>query len=330
VRLHGGATVITLADVAEMDGPQARALADLAIAEVTGAEVEITVAQVRRALGQAGVNWGRLNLSGRRTLVRASRVQGTAPPMAMSALSLTDPSRPQRAAPAPEGIVAADLAGEATLRGDLARFLATALQVPADALRLRFQPGDEQALRAPTSMFRFEKQPHGQLDNETVEMTIRAWKGNRIEETRVLRIGLERRAEALAATCDIARGDVVRASDVETIVQWMPPRAAAGLAGIEDLGDATAADHVAPGQVLHKTSLRPPLLVRRGDLLVVRCLVGGLVVSLKAEARADAARGETIPMRKPRERETFLATVTRPGEAVVDLGKDEGTEGPRD
>jgi flagella basal body P-ring formation protein FlgA len=60
-------------------------------------------------------------------------------------------------------------------------------------------------------------------------------------------------------------------------------------------------------------------VVERGDRVKVRCLVGGIVIALKAEARADGAEGDTIELRKLGERSTFLATVTGRGEAIVDL-----------
>jgi flagella basal body P-ring formation protein FlgA len=96
--------------------------------------------------------------------------------------------------------------------------------------------------------------------------------------------------------------------------------AARQLAGAAALPATTAASSIAQGQILRRTDLCSPILVERGDIAMVRCVVGGLVISLKAEARADGARGQTIPFRKAREREDFLATVTGPAEAVVNLG----------
>ena len=52
-----------------------------------------------------------------------------------------------------------------------------------------------------------------------------------------------------------------------------------------------------------------------------RCLVGGAVITLQAEARSDGALGETIQFRKHGERETFPAVITGRGEALVDLAR---------
>ena len=60
-------------------------------------------------------------------------------------------------------------------------------------------------------------------------------------------------------------------------------------------------------------------LLDRGDQVVVRCLVGGAAISLKARAESAGGLGESIELRKGRERETFTAIVTGPGEALIDV-----------
>lgn len=75
------------------------------------------------------------------------------------------------------------------------------------------------------------------------------------------------------------------------------------------------------GDVLRQKHIRRETLIRRGDLVIVRCLVGGIVISIHAEARADGAKGQTIEFRKLGERATFLAEVAGHAEAVVDLAR---------
>jgi hypothetical protein len=49
VRLPGSATVVRLADIAELIGPEAVGLAEVVLAEAPQGEIEVSVAQVRRA-----------------------------------------------------------------------------------------------------------------------------------------------------------------------------------------------------------------------------------------------------------------------------------------
>jgi flagella basal body P-ring formation protein FlgA len=63
------------------------------------------------------------------------------------------------------------------------------------------------------------------------------------------------------------------------------------------------------------------LVIKRGQLVTVRCLVGGVAISLQAEARAEGSLGEVIEFRKTGERDAFVATITGPNQAVINLGK---------
>ena len=64
-----------------------------------------------------------------------------------------------------------------------------------------------------------------------------------------------------------------------------------------------------------------PAISRSANEELGALLAAPVSISLTAEARADGTTGETIEFRKPGERQTFKATVTGPGEAVVDLSR---------
>ncbi len=54
---------------------------------------------------------------------------------------------------------------------------------------------------------------------------------------------------------------------------------------------------------------------------MVRCMVGGLVITLEAEARSDGAEGDVIELRKLGERDTFMGRAVGPGSATIDLSR---------
>ena len=60
-------------------------------------------------------------------------------------------------------------------------------------------------------------------------------------------------------------------------------------------------------------------MIKRGDRVIVRCIVGGIVITLEAEARSDGAIGDDIELKKIGERESFIATVSGSRAAVLDL-----------
>ena len=71
--------------------------------------------------------------------------------------------------------------------------------------------------------------------------------------------------------------------------------------------------------MLRSRDLAQPLLIKRGDDVRVSCLVGGAVMTLRATAESSGVAGDSITLRKGRERNTFTARITARGEAVLEL-----------
>jgi flagella basal body P-ring formation protein FlgA len=78
---------------------------------------------------------------------------------------------------------------------------------------------------------------------------------------------------------------------------------------------------VKTGQPLKHKHVRRDVLISRGDRVIVRCLVGGVVISMEAEAKDDGAEGERIELRKLGERDTFFGTVTGRGAAIINMSR---------
>ena len=67
--------------------------------------------------------------------------------------------------------------------------------------------------------------------------------------------------------------------------------------------------------------VRGQTVVRRGALMMVRCIVGAMELVIEAEARSEGAVGEPVELRKRGERDTFFATISAPNEAILDMRK---------
>jgi flagella basal body P-ring formation protein FlgA len=323
VRLDAGARVVRLADVATLTGPEAEAFADLVVAELPDASAvaEVRVRDVRAKLTDAGAHWGRLDLSGGRTIVRGRPHGDAAPPMAMTGAALEEV--PTVAKPDATTWLDAAVAAEATLRGELFRFVARNLGVAPDQMQMAIHGPDAAVPMSSTADRRFEIQPLGSITGAQTEVSVRAWRDGRAVDRWILRVVPRVRCEVAAATRDIRRGETIAASDGTVEARWLSPPAAAKAARCGAVTGRVAAMPIAAGEPMLDSQLRKQLVVRRGDLVMVRCVVGGLVVSLRAEARADGAAGDTVELRKLGERETFLATISGPAEAVIDLSRRE-------
>lgn len=322
IRLPAGAEAVRLADIAELEGAEAERYADLVIAELNGEGVrEISIRQVRQMLDEVGAHWGRINLNGRAVIIRPHRSPAASAPAAMNPVSLTtrrgeaEGDRPADADDHP----AASIINDATLRGAIARHVARGLEVDPQDLRLIFDLADGELLDRSDESCRFELKPESSLRSERITFTARLWSNHTVIQGTQIALRPMMRIRAAVLQRDLERDEMIDRGDFIVAEQWLSPLQAALTCDPELVVGRLAERRLKAGDVLREKNVRRPTVIDRGDRVIVRCLVGGVVISLQAEACADGARGETIEFRKLGERDTFLATVTDGGEAVIDL-----------
>jgi flagella basal body P-ring formation protein FlgA len=325
VRLAPSAQAIRLADIADITGPEAQRYADAVVAQVSDqADVqELSVQQVRDALTAAGVHWGKVQLSGRVVIVRPAPQAGASQPrlMAPALINGGASAAPAPAAPAEAWEAGESLADLPTVRGAITRSLLSALGVPPQRLRLTFESGDSALLDTKLESGQFEIQPLSNLDGDRVEICLRTWSAGRIEQQHNLTVRPMVRSEAAVLRRDVNRGEMVHEQDCQVEPRWVSPLQASTLSGLVESVGRVADMPLKAGDVLKKKHFKREVLIRRGERVTVRCLVGGAVISLDAEARGDGAEGERIELRKVGERDTFFGTVAGPGSAIVDLAR---------
>lgn len=324
VRMTGESDSIYLRDIAEIRGQEALRYTDVKIATVRDPErvLELHVREVRLALDDAGVHWGRVNLNGSRVLVRPRGRMISSPPMAMSSVSVDVEAekndrgrkRDQRSSVLAEDVIKLD-----TLRSAVASFLAANMDIDPEQLKLEFDNRDDDALDASLGSLRFEIEPITSVRSNRVELAVRIWDENRVHERMTVRIMPTIYMPVVMMKRDVSRGSVVTEDDVEVVHQWLPPIHSGLVTREQEAIGRIATIRLSAGEALRDQHVRRETLVRRGDLVVVRALVGGSVLSIQAEARAAGSEGDTIEFRKVGERDTFLATVTGRSEAVIDL-----------
>jgi flagella basal body P-ring formation protein FlgA len=105
------------------------------------------------------------------------------------------------------------------------------------------------------------------------------------------------------------RGAIVRSSDIE-LQRISPGAAAAG--SFQTAGEVVgkeAVKAIPAGQVLDATYVRPPVLVRAGDVVTIYGRNAGIVVRMTARAQESGARGELVSVESLLDRKTILARV---------------------
>ena len=323
VRMGQGDLTVNLGDIAELSGPVAEQMAELVIMKLerSAAPKEITIRSIRATLNEAGIHWGRIQLSGKKVIVRPAPGMGAGdqPLIAMSAASLIEPNDITRKPGRTESISVQELMTLDTVRSEVAAFFARSLRLSPAELRLTFRNSDAEFLDITRQSYRIEIEPLSGLKSDRVNLNVRLWESGRIGQRQSITADVFLHKSFVEAAHDISRQDVLVESDLQMSERWMPPSEASLTTNLTDAIGRVSTKHIKAGQAIHHNAINRRTLVRRGDPIIVRCLVGGTVISLQAEARGDGSEGDTVECRKKGERDTFFATITAPGEAIIDL-----------
>ncbi len=305
---------ITLDDIAELSGAEAVSLGKIVILaepakRASGrSKLNISIDAVHKVLDESRVNWGRVSMRGTTCIVRLTG-QRTEP----------DAAGIREIKPAPRTAAMVDLTGPSTVRIRVATLLARLYNVKPDALRVLFQESDEAFLDRLQLDRRIEVQPTSNPSSSRMSVIVWVYDGDRLESSRTLRIDLLIHRPVVVTTMDIARGDAINAADLRQETRWIAPTGAPLLAVIERAAGFVAKRRISTGSMLQSDLLELPIVVRRGELVTVHCVSGGVVVKAKARARAQARQDEIIELQMDGSKKTFLARIVGPGRAVVNL-----------
>jgi flagella basal body P-ring formation protein FlgA len=303
---------ISLAEVADMDpptGPEAEKLGTIVVGTMGGDQTTLSIAQVRGALDQARVNWGRISLRG--SVCRVSRVSAATP-------APETESRPApRAKPASNVPQSVDLDGGATVRGAVVSRLVDLYNVDPADLRLAFDAKDDEFLAQTTDDRRVDVQPATTASSMQTLLNVFIYEGDRLLQTHLVSTRALINRTALTARGPIARGEAISSERVDVGRQWMAPNAKPPVSPEVAFGQiATRA--IGAGSMLTVADVASPVVCKRGDLVYVHVLAGSLTVKAKCRAQGQARDGELVQLQLDGSDRIFTARMAGPGRAVVD------------
>lgn len=319
IRLHSaaevapGATTITLADIAALDGDYALGLGDVVVANIaeTQGETQLDAAGVRAALTQKQVHWGKLILRGA-TRISVARRAAAEPPLE------------EAAAPKANTLPALDGGADALvlppaikLREYLTGWLRQHLGAAEDDVQIQFDEDQHDWLDLSLALYRFEIEPVGRDLIGRVTINVRRYQSGRFLDANRLRVGVKVRRTVVVAARSLGRGQTITAADVQTKAQWFDSMIKQPASSVQAIVGQQTATSVRTGSVLYTDDIRPPVLVQRGQLVTVRCISGSLVLKTVARANEDGALNQLISLRNERTRSDYTARVSGPQEAVA-------------
>ena len=317
-----------LADVADLEGAHAQALAQTVVLADAGRAVRtgggsatVDMQTVRAALDGVKVNWGRVALRGSACVVRfapepAPRASDSAKPVAKADRG------PAPATPVDPG----------TVRAVVARRLADLFGVGTEDLRITFDPGTESllAMRADAPGRVVEVRPGASGASSRVPVQITVYDGDRVAASGLAQADTLLRKQAVVLTSPLRKGETISEGHLREEERWVTAGEGAGVTTVADVVGGQARSRMSPGTVLRSDSVLKPVVVRKGDLVVVHAVSGGLVVRTPARAMSEGREGEVIEFRLEKSKKTFTARVDGKGRAVLAVGPGERRDGAGD
>lgn len=311
VTLRTGASVdgnvARLADVAVLEGPEAERLgdvvviADLGLSSRADGVARLDVRAVRRALDEGGARWGRLALQGSVCEVRSVGSGSSAE------------AREERA----EGAGLAE-AGRGNVRGAVEEMLCRLYGVGSEDLRATYDARDWGFLSREVWGKRVEAQPGGSATGSKQPVRVWVYEGDRVALEGQVSASVEVRKRVAVLTRALRRGELIGEGDVRMEEMWVD--ASGSPASVEDVVGREARTRLSAGGVVRSTDVEAAQVIRRGDLVTVHCVSGGVVVKAPARALGDAREGESVELRMDGSKRSFVARASGKGRAVIEVG----------
>lgn len=312
---------VVLADVADLSGDEALALGQVEVRQAVGASrrASVDMREVRAALEANGVNWGKVTLRG-----ASCELVAAAPPPAPTPAPPAEPVAAKamaEAAPTHEVVRATDAA---TVRKAAAQMLARLFEVELEDLQIAFDDPASPLLATSGVGRRIEVQPAASPSTSRIPLSVWVYDGDRVLASGLVRADVLVRRPVVIAAGGLRRGQVISDGDVSAEVVWTEPSAGSPIASVEEVVGQVCRTRIPTGTALLAEHIEPALLVKRGDLVTIHCISGGVVVKAPARAQSDGRDGETIEFKMDKSKRSFLARIDGAGRAVMLTGADAG------
>lgn len=312
-----GDGVVTLGNIAELEGERAESLADVVVADATGPTTPISLTAVREQLTEAGAHWGKITLRGPSQIIVNHR--GTRSPVVDAPQKSAAPALAGETATATANPIAMiDLGqGGRTLRQIVHGYVHNHHDVGAHDLRITFVDDNDDTWALTDAAGRFELQPTDRDLLGRVPFNVRRYAGDQLVGEHRVVVNVSVRRSVVVAQRDVQRRQTITSADVKLESRWIEAATADGLGSINDALGMTASRRLRAGQVLDADAIEPRRVVQRGQLITVRAISGGLVIKTVGRSMEDGYQGQLIEVRNDKTREKFHVRVSGPQSGVL-------------
>lgn len=326
---------IKLGQIATITGDerQARTLAAIDISGSSGATSSaakasdpvrsIDLKAVRSALDAARVNWGRVTLK-----AGPGGVCEVVRPTPVIERDTDGAKRPSQA----DRFMTVDVNsmpnGALNVRQCVARRLAQHFDCEPTNLRLAFADSDQDRLETSTAGRRVEITLSAAASSARVSVGVVLYESDRVAFSGSFGVEAQVQRTVLVAAARIDRDQPMDAGAVRSEARWLSPSVRVLNANELSGRSLVAARRVNEGELLLSEHVESPIAARRGDIVWVHCLSGGISVRARCRAMQTARDGEVVTLRLENSKSTFQARMSGVGRAVKLADSEAGAETP--
>lgn len=288
---------ITVGDIATVSGDASVATLPISAQTNQPGRITVPINTVRQALETAGIARSEVTIRGDRCIVIVREQGNDAPPPT----------------PTPSSEPETTDTSERTLRDHVRAAIERSLGVSGDALRLGFDPSDADQLGRATAGMTVDVHATGIGRRTPARITLYHPDGS-IEVVRV-RVEVQIRREVARLSRNLPRGASVGPSDVAVSHEWLAP------------DEPHIEPAVALGQRLRRAldtgdrltdaSVEPPIVIERGDIVMVHVVSGAVVLRQESRALESGRVGQRIRLEPLSGGRVFRAAIEGPGRAVI-------------
>lgn len=317
VRLRGSARVdgpgpVTLGMVASLEGVGDDAAGIVVVEDPASARgearwLEIGIEDVRRALDEAGIGAARVAVSGSSCVVRF-----VGAPVGQDEEPAGKESKVRRPTVVAER-------GSDTVRGHVVELLETMFGVEGEELRVLFEERDEALLATRVWGRRVVVRPGTGAGSSRVLVDVRVFSGESMVDGRTISVEVEVLRRVLVLEREIERHGVIGPGDVREVEMWVSPRGAEGLETAAEVVGRRARRVLRAGEVLESRDTEAAMAIKKGEMVQVYCLRGGIGVQARGRALESGAIGDSIECRLVSSKSSFVGRVDGEGRVVVVL-----------
>ena len=302
VRLQSDDGELTIGDFTTINGPQAAVIQSLTIDSndpiLAGIWNTIELSTIREVIDQSPtINAGSVVVVGSDVSITRRRAV----------------SGPETTRPISTNTTENNTYEGPILQDHIERWIFTRLRTQADSTRIRFKDRNRELLHTRTADRVVEITQIGQ--SAEMHLRIVIYEADRIITDTTIRADVKVQRPVRVATKHIRRRTVIdqALSTIET--RWLSPTL--NVADPDTSLGLETKTAISPGEIILSAMITKPILIKRGQLVSAKSLVGQMIVTKVVRALEKGQMGDLIELESKDRKSHFTARVAGPGRVVI-------------